>query len=170
MEVSAVTIQCVFACTPFRKRLHARKGCLIKKYAVFSRESEEKLMAKEALNGAKLKKVLEALEGNWRAEMEGHHTYQALADRDSDPVRAQVLRHLAGAEWEHASLWAGRIEELGHPIPTYTGRPGGEADDMHPLIRRPFGRTRIMHGRHLDRRELGRHGCSSCAPLAPFVA
>jgi VIT1/CCC1 family predicted Fe2+/Mn2+ transporter/rubrerythrin len=130
MEVSAVTIQCVFACTPFRKRLHARKGCLIKKYAVFSRESEEKLMAKEALNGAKLKKVLEALEGNWRAEMEGHHTYQALADRDSDPVRAQVLRHLAGAEWEHASLWAGRIEELGHPIPTYTGRPGGEADSL----------------------------------------
>jgi hypothetical protein len=28
-------------------------------------------------------------------------------------VRAQVLRHLAGAEWEHAALWHGRILELG---------------------------------------------------------
>jgi rubrerythrin len=82
------------------------------------------------LNGARLKKVLAALEGNWQAEMEGHHTYLALADRDTDPVRAQVLRHLAGAEWEHAALWAGRIEELGHPVPVYRGSPGGEADSL----------------------------------------
>ena len=47
------------------------------------------------LTGAKTKKILAALEGNWQAEMEGYHTYQALADRDTDPVRAQVLRHLA---------------------------------------------------------------------------
>ncbi|MGB7548699.1 MAG: rubrerythrin family protein, partial [Terracidiphilus sp.] len=63
-------------------------------------------MAITALSNARLKKVLAALEGNWRAEMEGYHTYQALADRDSDPVRAQVLRHLAQAELEHAALWA----------------------------------------------------------------
>ncbi len=84
-------------------------------------------MAKEVLNGAKLKKVLAALAGNWQAEMEGHRTYLALADRDPDVVRAQVLRHLAGAEWEHAALWAGRIRELGGPEPVYTGRPHGEA-------------------------------------------
>ncbi len=41
------------------------------------------------LSAAKQKKVLAALEGNWQAEMEGHHTYLALADRDTDPVRAQ---------------------------------------------------------------------------------
>jgi len=87
-------------------------------------------VANAVLSGAKLKRVLAALEGNWKAEMEGHHTYLALADRDTDPVRAQVLRHLAGAEWEHAALWAGRIEELGHPTPVYTGRPGGEADSL----------------------------------------
>jgi len=87
-------------------------------------------MAKETLSGAKLKKVLSALESNWQAEMEGYHTYLTLADRDSDPVRAQVLRHLAGAEWEHAALWAGRIEELGAPVPVYSGRPGGEADTL----------------------------------------
>jgi VIT1/CCC1 family predicted Fe2+/Mn2+ transporter/rubrerythrin len=88
------------------------------------------LTGAKVLSGAKLKKVLAALEGNWQAEMEGHHTYLALADRDSDPVRAQVLRHLAGAEWEHAALWAGRIEELGQPVPVYRGSPGGEADSL----------------------------------------
>ena len=87
-------------------------------------------MAKKALSSATSKKVLAALEGNWQAEMEGHFTYLALADRDTDPVRAQILRRLAGAEWEHAALWAGRIEELGQPVPVYSGRPHGEADSL----------------------------------------
>ena len=87
-------------------------------------------MARETLSSAKLKKVLAALEGNWKAEMEGYHTYQALADRDTDPVRSQVLRHLAGAEWEHAALWHGRIIELGGAEPVYHGKPGGEADSL----------------------------------------
>ena len=82
------------------------------------------------MNSAKLKKVLAALEGNWQAEMEGYHTYQALAERDTDPVRAQMLRHLAGAEWEHAELWHGRIAELRGPDPVYTGKPGGDADSL----------------------------------------
>ena len=82
------------------------------------------------MNDAKLRKVLAALEANWQAEMEGYHTYLALAERDSDPVRAQVLRHLAGAEWEHAELWHGRIVELGGSDPVYHGRPGGEADSL----------------------------------------
>ena len=87
-------------------------------------------MAKETLSGAKLKKVLEALEGNWQAEMEGYHTYLTLADRDTEPVRSQVLRHLAGAEWEHAALWHGRIVELGGAEPVYHGSPGGEANSL----------------------------------------
>jgi VIT1/CCC1 family predicted Fe2+/Mn2+ transporter/rubrerythrin len=87
-------------------------------------------VAKEAMSSAKLKKVLAALEGDWQAEMEGYHTYLALAERDTDPVRAQVLRHLAGAEWEHAALWHGRILELGGPEPVYTGKPGGDADSL----------------------------------------
>src|SRR6185437_1205481 len=82
------------------------------------------------LSSAKLKKVLAALEANWQAEMEGYHTYNALADRDTEPVRAQVLRHLASAEWEHAALWIGRIIELGGSEPVYKGSPGGEADSF----------------------------------------
>jgi VIT1/CCC1 family predicted Fe2+/Mn2+ transporter len=93
-------------------------------------QSEECEMANGTLNNAKLKKVVAALEGNWIAEMEGYHTYTALADRDSDPVRAQVLRHLAGAEWEHAALWHGRIAELGGAEPVYHGKPGGDADSL----------------------------------------
>jgi len=87
-------------------------------------------MANGTLSAVKLKKVLVALEGNWKAEMEGFHTYQALADLDTDPVRAQVLRHLAGAEWEHAALWHGRIMELGGSEPVYHGKPGGDADSL----------------------------------------
>ena len=82
------------------------------------------------LSGARNKKILAALEGNWQAEMEGFHTYTALADRDEDPVRARVLRHLAQAEIEHATLWEGRIKELGGPQPVYTGGPGGQADSL----------------------------------------
>lgn len=81
-------------------------------------------------NSARTRKVLAALEGNWQAEMEGYHSYTTLADRDADPVRAQVLRHLAQAELEHAALWAGRIEELGGPAPAYQGAPGGDADSL----------------------------------------
>ena len=92
------------------------------------------------LTGAETKKVLAALEGNWQAEMEAYHTYQALADRDTDPVRAQVLRHLAGAEWEHAALWEGRIEEWAGPNPSTRAAPGGEADSLaEPRRRRAHG-------------------------------
>ena len=109
-------------------------------------------MAKEALNGARLKKVLAALEGNWQAEMEGYHTYQTLADRDTDPVRAQVLRHLAGAEWEHAALWHGRILELGGPEPVYHGSPGGEANSLANRaggVRMALRRLEIEESRHI---------------------
>jgi len=107
---------------------------------------------KEALTGARLEKVLAALEGNWQAEMEGYHTYQTLADRDSDPVRAQVLRHLASAEWEHAALWHGRIMELGGPEPVYRGNPGGEANSLANRaggIRMAMRRLEIEESRHI---------------------
>ncbi|HUV70137.1 MAG TPA: VIT1/CCC1 transporter family protein [Terracidiphilus sp.] len=101
---------------------------------------------------AKLQKILAALEGNWQAEMEGYHTYNALADRDAEPVRAQVLRHLAAAELEHATLWAERIKELGGPEPEYRGSPGGEADSLANRaggIRMALRRLEIEESRHI---------------------
>ena len=82
------------------------------------------------LTAQRTKKILAALEGNWQAEMEGYYTYKALADRDEDPVRAQVLRHLAQAEIEHATLWEGRIKDLGGPAPVYNGGSHGQADSL----------------------------------------
>ena len=109
-------------------------------------------MANVALTGARLKKVLAALEENWQAEIEAYHTYMALADRDTDPVRAQVLRHLASAEWEHAALWHGRIVELGGPEPVYRGKPGGEADSLANRaggVRMALRRLEIEESRHI---------------------
>ena len=109
-------------------------------------------MAIATLSPAKLKKVLAALEGNWQAEMEGYHTYKALADRDTEPVRAQVLRHLATAELEHAALWAERIKELGGAEPVYHGNPGGEADSLANRaggIRMALRRLEIEESRHI---------------------
>jgi vacuolar iron transporter family protein len=103
-------------------------------------------------SAAKAKKILEALEGNWQAEMEGYYTYLALADRDTDRVRAQVLRHLALAEQEHAALWAERIRELGGQEPVYAGRPGGDADSLANRaggIRMALRRLEIEESRHI---------------------
>jgi len=79
---------------------------------------------------SRLRKVLACLDGNWQAEMEGYHTYLALADRDTDAIRAQTLRHLAAAELEHAALWTQRIVELGGKQPVYGGNPHGAADSL----------------------------------------
>jgi len=109
-------------------------------------------LATSVLSPAKLKKVLEALEENWQAEVEAHHTYLALAERDTDPVRAQVLRHLATAEWEHAALWHGRIVELGGQEPVYHGKPGGEADSLANRaggVRMALRRLEIEESRHV---------------------
>ena len=109
-------------------------------------------MAIALTGGAKARKILAALEGNWQAEMEAYHTYTALADRDSDPVRAQVLRHLAAAELEHAVLWGERIKELGGPDPVYKGSPGGEADSLANRaggIRMALRRLEIEESRHI---------------------
>jgi VIT1/CCC1 family predicted Fe2+/Mn2+ transporter/rubrerythrin len=109
-------------------------------------------VATATLSGAKLKKVLAALEENWQAEVEAYHTYLALAERDSEPVRAQVLRHLASAEWEHAALWHGRIIELGGREPVYRGKPGGEADSLANRaggVRMALRRLEIEESRHV---------------------
>jgi len=104
------------------------------------------------LNSARQKKILAALVANWQAEMEAYHTYLALADRDVDPVRAQVLRHLAQAELEHAILWASRIQELDGPEPVYSGSPGGEADSLANRaggVRMALRRLEIEESRHI---------------------
>ena len=109
-------------------------------------------MATAAISGARLKKILAALEENWQAEMEAYYTYLTLAERDAEPVRAQVLRHLATAELEHAELWGGRIRDLGGVDPVYKGSPGGEANTMANRaggVRMALRRLEIEESRHI---------------------
>lgn len=115
---------------------------------------------------SRMRKVLSSLEGNWQAEMEGHYTYLALADRESDAVRAQVLRHLASAELEHAALWADRIRELGGTNPVYKGHPHGNADSLASRAGGPLmalRRLEVDESRHIANygtqlKELGDEG------------
>lgn len=109
-------------------------------------------MGNETLSEAKRQKLLAAIESNWQAEMESHHTYKTFADRDTEPVRARVLRHLAQDELEHAELWAGRIRALGGPEPVYRGSEGGEADSLASRasdIATALRRQEIEESRHI---------------------
>jgi VIT1/CCC1 family predicted Fe2+/Mn2+ transporter/rubrerythrin len=109
-------------------------------------------VANALLSAAKTKKVLAALEANWRAEMEGYYTYLALAERETDLVRAHVLRHLAADEMEHANMWASRIRDLEGPEPVYSGSPAGEADSLANRAGGPLmalRRLEIEESRHI---------------------
>lgn len=74
--------------------------------------------------------VLKILESNWQAEICGYHTYETLADRETDPVRRGAFRSLASAEKQHADLWAGRIRVLQGSDPIDKGSTTGEADTI----------------------------------------
>ena len=75
-------------------------------------------------------RILKILESNWQAEMRGFHTYEILAERETDPARRAALRTLSYAEQHHAQMWAERIRALGGPDPTYHGPNTGEADTI----------------------------------------
>ena len=93
-------------------------------------------MAGNSLNatGRAQSRLIEALQGNWQAEMSGFHTYNTLAARESDPQRRSSLRGLARAEKHHADLWAKRLEEIGAIVPQYKGPESGEADTLSARI------------------------------------
>src|ERR1700688_2543521 len=75
-------------------------------------------------------RILKILESNWQAEMSGYHTYEILAERETDPARRAAFRSLSYAELHHAQLGADRIRELGEPDPVYNGPKTGEADTI----------------------------------------
>ena len=87
-------------------------------------------MPPENSDPKKRRRLLRALEANWQTEMIGFYTYQALAERDPDPMRSQTLHHMAEAEAQHAAAWAARIHELGGAKPKYHGKPTGDADSL----------------------------------------
>ncbi|MGH7903087.1 MAG: VIT1/CCC1 transporter family protein [Candidatus Dormibacteraceae bacterium] len=59
----------------------------------------------------------------WRGELEANAVYQALAARERDPRRADVLRRMGEAEVKHRGLIEQRLRELGvEPPPPETVR------------------------------------------------
>ncbi|HZZ40392.1 MAG TPA: VIT1/CCC1 transporter family protein [Acidobacteriaceae bacterium] len=104
----------------------------------------------------KEQKVLDALCQNWQAEMRGYHTYNALSERDDDPIRRKTLRHMAEAEAHHASMWAKRIRELGAELPRYDGKPTGDADSLANRLGGPQAALRRLE---IDEsRDIARYG------------
>jgi vacuolar iron transporter family protein len=83
-----------------------------------------------ARQAQKERKLFAALEANWQTEMSGYYTYRTLAERDDDPLRKEILRHMAEAEAQHAALWEKRIIELGGKQPEYRGKTTGDADSL----------------------------------------
>jgi VIT1/CCC1 family predicted Fe2+/Mn2+ transporter/rubrerythrin len=79
-------------------------------------------------------RLAQILEQNWQAEMTGHFTYRALAERERDAGRKLALENMAASEKEHAALWAARIQELGGREPVYRGKPAGDADSLKNRI------------------------------------
>jgi hypothetical protein len=81
------------------------------------------------------KRLLAALEANWQAEIEGHHTYSALVKGETDPQLGNVLRGLAAAEkascrpfgWTHSGTgWTGA---------QHAGNGSGQADSLATWVR-----------------------------------
>jgi VIT1/CCC1 family predicted Fe2+/Mn2+ transporter/rubrerythrin len=61
--------------------------------------------------------TLQALAKSWHREAEAAATYLALAEREKDPRRRDILMKLVAAEREHAAKWEARIRELGGTVP-----------------------------------------------------
>jgi vacuolar iron transporter family protein len=89
------------------------------------------------MNDKQQKQLMTALESNWQAEMVGHHTYQSLAARETDPQRRLALKGLAIAERHHADLWAERLRALGAGHPKYSGAADGEAATLKNKVGGP---------------------------------
>jgi len=53
----------------------------------------------------------------WRGEIEARHVYDALARREKDPRRSEILRRIADAEAVHRRRLEERMRELGVEVP-----------------------------------------------------
>src|SRR5271156_368673 len=99
--------------------------------------------------------LLIALEANWQTEMGSHATYVALAVKELNVRRRNVMRGLAASEKYHADLWAGRIRSLGAATPIYNGQALGQAESFIGLA---SGIDLVLRRLRVDeRREIGRY-------------
>ena len=62
---------------------------------------------------------VKGLQTAWRREMWTARTYRALAERETNASRRDVLLKLATTEENHAERWSSRLKELGIELPPY---------------------------------------------------
>ena len=70
--------------------------------------------------------LISALQHNYEAEMVGAATYRALADRESDARRADIIRRMGANEEQHAARWTERLQQLSGSIPAGPFTPRAE--------------------------------------------
>ena len=70
-----------------------------------------------ASDDASKKELIAALQQNWLREVDGTRTYRALAQRERDTARKNVLIKMADAEQRHAQKWEQKLAELGAAPP-----------------------------------------------------
>ncbi len=68
-------------------------------------------------------RFIEELRKAWRDEKSSALTYNAAADRETDPRRKDIFRRMAAEEVKHAERWEKRLRELGSDPGTYTETP-----------------------------------------------
>ena len=61
--------------------------------------------------------VRERLLQAWRGEIQARYVYEALARREDDPKRAEILRRIAEAEAGHRTRLEARMAQLSIPLP-----------------------------------------------------
>ena len=65
-------------------------------------------------------RFIEELRKAWRDEKSSALTYNAAAERETDPRRKDIFRRMAAEEVKHAERWEKRLRELGSDPGTYT--------------------------------------------------
>ncbi|MGB2867238.1 MAG: VIT1/CCC1 transporter family protein [Bacteroidota bacterium] len=62
---------------------------------------------------AENKEFISNLRQAWRDECNAARNYRALAEREKDPARKEILQRMSESEVRHADRWAARLKELG---------------------------------------------------------
>ncbi len=69
------------------------------------------------------KEYIKNLMQAWRDEMLSARNYHALAEREKNPGRREILKKMAVAEEHHAENWAKKLGELGVPPSAFAETP-----------------------------------------------
>ncbi|MGZ6392340.1 MAG: VIT1/CCC1 transporter family protein [Ktedonobacterales bacterium] len=87
-------------------------------------------------NGNARRKLVAALQQNWKREREGARTYRDLAAHEHDRNKRAILERLAQAEEHHAEKWERKLAELGAAPPLLHF---GWRDKLQAWVRRGIG-------------------------------